>query len=61
MSLFVNVTQGIIMNPLYILLVVLLIFLLLGAPMVGLHHYGWAPSGGIGIVILIVLLVLIFR
>jgi hypothetical protein len=43
----------------YTVLLILLILLLIGAlPPVGLHSYGWGPSGLVG-VILIVLLILV--
>jgi Protein of unknown function (DUF3309) len=43
----------------YTVLLIILILLLLGAlPPVGLHSYGWGPSGIVG-VILIVLVVLL--
>jgi hypothetical protein len=45
----------------YTVLLIILILLLLGAlPPVGLHSYGWGPSGIVG-VILIVLLILMLR
>lgn len=50
------------MNPLAIILVVVLVILLFGAaPFTGWHTYGWGPSGGLGLVLLLVLLVLLFR
>lgn len=52
------------MSLLGIILLVVLVLLLVGAaPQFGgrYHNAGWAPSGGIGIVLIIVLLVLIFR
>jgi hypothetical protein len=43
----------------YTVLLIILILLLIGAlPPVGLHSYGWGPSGIVG-VILIVLLILV--
>jgi hypothetical protein len=45
----------------YIVLLIILILLLLGAlPPIGLHDYGWGPSG-IVVVLLIVVLVLMLR
>lgn len=49
------------MNPLVIVLIVLLVLALGGAPTWGYHSYGWYPSGGLGLVVLILLLVLLFR
>lgn len=50
------------MSPLgLILAVVLLLILLGGLPAMGFHSYGWYPSGGIGLVIVILLLVLFLR
>ena len=41
------------------LLIVLVIFLLLGAfgsaPGLGWHHFGWYPSGGLGLLLLIII------
>jgi hypothetical protein len=45
----------------YTVLLIILVLLLIGAlPPVGLHSYGWGPSGIVG-VILIVVLVLVLR
>ena len=45
---------------LYTVLVVILILLLLGAlPPLGLHSYGWYPSGGLGLVLLILVILLL--
>ena len=48
------------MSPLWLLVVVLLIFAVVGAPGVGpwQHSYGWGPSG-VGTVLVIVLIVLL--
>jgi len=48
-------------NLLWIVVGVLLIFALLGSPIVG-HGgfgYGWAPSGGIGLIVIILLILLL--
>jgi len=38
------------------LIVVLLILLLLGGlPVWGYHNYGWYPSGGVGLILLIII------
>jgi hypothetical protein len=48
------------MNILTILLIVILILLLVGGlPTWGYHTYGWAPSGGVGLILLIIIIVLI--
>ena len=40
-----------------LVLIVLLILLLVGAfPTWGLHPYGWGPSGGLGLLLLILLI-----
>jgi hypothetical protein len=45
---------------LYIILVVLLVLALLGGPYTGWHDYGWYPSGGLGL-ILVIILILVLR
>lgn len=41
----------------YLVLVIILVLFLLGAlPQNGFHDFGWAPSGGIGLVLLILLI-----
>lgn len=50
------------MNPIALILVVLLILLLIGAlPVMGWHSFGWYPSGGLGLILLILLIVLLLR
>jgi hypothetical protein len=51
------------MNLLWVVVVVLLILALVGAPGIGPwnHNLGYWPSGGLGLVLLIVLIVLLFR
>lgn len=44
-----------------ILLVLLVLMLIGGAPGWGYHHYGWYPSGGLGLVLVIVLIVVLLR
>lgn len=45
-----------------ILVIVLLVLLLLGGlPTWGLHSYGYYPSGGAGLILVVVLLVLLLR
>lgn len=49
------------MNPvIVVLLVVLLVLILVGAPSIGFipHNYGWGPSGALGIVLIIVLILI---
>jgi hypothetical protein len=54
--------EGYAMNLLWLLVVILVIFALVGAPQVGIwnHNYGYAPSG-IGLVLLVVVIILLFR
>lgn len=48
-------------SMLYTLLIVILILALLGGlPTWGYHEYGYYPSGGIGLVLLIVILLVLF-
>jgi hypothetical protein len=51
------------MNLLWVIVVVLIILALVGAPGIGpiQHGYGYWPSGGIGLVIIIILIVLLLR
>lgn len=48
------------MNLLWLLVVIILVFALVGAPGVGPwhHSYGWAPSG-LGTILVIVLVILL--
>lgn len=43
-----------------LIIVVLLLLILGGIPQTGWHNYGYAPSG-LGLVLLVVVLVLLFR
>jgi hypothetical protein len=51
------------MNLLWLIVVILIVFALLGSPSVGYfnHGYGWYPSSGAGLLILIIILILLFR
>lgn len=52
------------MNPVVLtILIVLLVFVIIGAPTFGVwnHGAGWYPSGGAGLLLLIVLIVLLLR
>jgi len=42
-----------------LLIVILAILLLGGLPSWGYHHYGWYPSGGIGLILLVILVLAI--
>lgn len=42
-----------------ILLIVLILLLIGGIPHFGLHSYGWGPSGGVGLVVLILIILLV--
>jgi hypothetical protein len=46
---------------LWVLVVVLVVLALVGAPNVGIwnHSYGWYPSGGLGLVVIILLVLLL--
>lgn len=49
------------MNLLWLLVVVLVILALVGSPSVGVwnHGYGWGPSGGISLVVVILVVLLL--
>ena len=49
------------MNLLWLLVVILVVFALLGSPSLGVfnHGWGWGPSGGIGLVVLILVVLLL--
>lgn len=51
------------MNLLWLLVIILIIFAVVGVPQAGVwhHNFGYYPSGGIGVVVLIVLLILLLR
>jgi hypothetical protein len=42
-----------------VLLIILIVFLLGGLPNWGYHSYGWGPSGIVGVVLLVVLVLLV--
>lgn len=48
-------------NLLWILLVVILILVVLGIPQVGVwrHNYGYAPSGALTIIVIVLLILLL--
>jgi hypothetical protein len=49
------------MNLLWILVIVLIVLALVGSPGAGLinHPYGWGPSGGIGLIVVILVVLLL--
>jgi hypothetical protein len=47
------------MSLVTVLIIVLVVLLLAGTPYTGLHPYGFWPSGSIGIVLLIVVILLL--
>lgn len=48
------------MNVRALILLLLVLAIFFGFPMWGFHHYGWGPSGGIGaIVVLLIVLALL--
>ena len=51
------------MNLLWLVVVVLVVAALLGAPGIGpwQHNYGYYPTGGIGLIVLILVVVLLLR
>lgn len=46
---------------LWLLVVILLVLAIGGAPAWGHHSYGWGPSGGLGLILVIILIVLLAR
>ena len=42
-----------------LLLIILIVFLMGGLPRWGYHSYGWGPSGVVGVVLLVVLVLLL--
>ena len=48
------------MNTVWLLILVLLILLLAGGPYTGWHSYGWRPSGVVGLVLIVVLILVLF-
>jgi hypothetical protein len=51
------------MNLLWLIIVLFIIFAFVGAPGFGPwnHGFGWGPSGGFGLIVLILILLLVFR
>lgn len=47
------------MSLVVVLIIILLIFGLGGAPVWGYHPYGWYPSGGVGLIVLILIILLL--
>lgn len=47
------------MNLLWVLIIVLAIISIGGSPYWGYHQYGWGPSGGVGLLVLILLILLL--
>ena len=47
------------MSPVMVLLIVLIVVLVLSSPPVGFHSVGWAPSGIVGAILVIVLILLL--
>ena len=49
------------MNLLWVLVIILLIFAFVGAPGLGPwnHGYGWYPSGGVGLIVIILVVLLV--
>lgn len=43
-----------------VLFIFLILLLFCGLPTWGYHNYGWAPSGGVGLLLLVVIILLIF-
>jgi hypothetical protein len=47
---------------LYTVLIIILVLCLIGGlPTMGFHHYGYYPSGGLGLILIIVVIVLLLR
>lgn len=42
-----------------VLLIVLIVLAIGGAPNWGYHNYGWGPSGGFGVLLIIVIILLL--
>lgn len=50
------------MNIAWLVLIILLVLACVGAPFGPINHnWGWYPSGGLGLVVLILLIVLLLR
>jgi len=48
-------------NVVTILVVILLVFAIAGAPPMGWHSYGWYPSGALGLLLFVLVVVLLIR
>lgn len=46
--------------PLLIVVILLILLALGGLPQTGVHQYGYLPSGGIGVVIVILIVLVLF-
>lgn len=44
---------------LWTVLLVLLIIAVVGSPAIGLHGYGWGPSGIVGVILVVLLILLL--
>jgi len=45
-----------------LILIILLVLLLLGGlPTWGYHSYGWGPSGGVGLLLAVIVIVMLLR
>lgn len=49
------------MSTLLIVLIVLLLLGVGGIPWGGYHSYGWGPSGGIGLIVVMLIVILLLR
>jgi len=53
-------SKGNAMNPIWIVLIVLVILALVGSPGIGFNHsYGWGPSGLVGVIVVVLLILLL--
>lgn len=48
-------------NLLWVFVLVLIVLFFVGAPNLGPwhHNYGWYPSGGVGVIVLIIIILLV--
>lgn len=47
------------MSPVYLVLIVLVVLLIVGYPGFGIHSWGYAPSGIIGVIVAVLILLLL--
>jgi hypothetical protein len=47
------------MNVAWVLIIVLLIVLLMGGPYTGWHSLGWGPSGIVGVILVVVIVLML--